>query len=170
MLQNAAELEQRLEKERAQETKLTNELGKVQEAEGALVPQIESLQVKINGLQAKSDAEKHELDQQLQEHTQRLQHLQTAQTEFFRARLGLRFDRTPDQVLRIVFTKLDPANAEREFVVGVQVLEDDVTYAVRLCEPQLEGLDGLLETLNSTTDLRGFVISVRSSFQALLAP
>lgn len=34
-----------------------------------------------------------------------------------------------DAVLRIVFTKLDPANAEREFVVGVQVLEDDVTYA-----------------------------------------
>jgi hypothetical protein len=60
----------------------------------ALNPHIEELHEKISGLQARSDAEKAALARQLELRECRVAHLQTVQADFFRARLGLRFDRS----------------------------------------------------------------------------
>jgi hypothetical protein len=60
----------------------------------ALNPRIEELHEKIGGLQARSDAEKAALSAQLSLRTNRVALLETVQADFFRARLGLRFDRS----------------------------------------------------------------------------
>lgn len=60
----------------------------------ALNPRIEELHKKIGGLQARSDAEKAALSAQLSLRTNRVALLETVQADFFRARLGLRFDRS----------------------------------------------------------------------------
>jgi hypothetical protein len=58
-------------------------------------------------------------------------------------------------VLRLVFTYIDAAAPEREFVVGVRVLDDDATYQVTECTPAVDVMEPLLSTLNATGDLRG---------------
>lgn len=60
----------------------------------ALNPRIEELHDKIGGLQARSDAEKAALSAQLHLRANRVALLETVQADFFRARLGLRFDRS----------------------------------------------------------------------------
>jgi hypothetical protein len=42
-------------------------------------------------------------------------------------------------------------------------------YHVESCEPPLDGLDGLIETLNTGNDFSAFVRSMRKRFKALVA-
>lgn len=168
MAQKAAELEQRLDAERHTEAQLERNLHEVKGQQEALNPHIEELHEKISGLQARSDAEKAALARQLELRECRVAHLQTVQADFFRARLGLRFDRSVPHVLRLVFTCIHPAAPLRECVVGVRVLEDDATYQVTECEPAVSALPPLLDALNATGDLRGFVIAIRGQFQSSL--
>mmetsp|Transcript_21049 Transcript_21049/g.35322 ORF Transcript_21049/g.35322 Transcript_21049/m.35322 type:complete len:242 (+) Transcript_21049:300-1025(+) len=168
MSKKAEKLEQRLTQESAEMEQLTDSLGKVQEAEKALPPKIETIKENISSLQQAADVTKQGLELSLQEKQAVLANLQTIKVDFFRTRLGLRFDRSVPGVLRLVFTQIDRKNPSREYTIGVQVLEEnEELYVVRECSPPVDGLDGLLRILNDNNDLRAFMLGVRGKFKQL---
>uniref|UniRef100_A0A7S0N2N7 Kinetochore protein SPC25 n=1 Tax=Pyramimonas obovata TaxID=1411642 RepID=A0A7S0N2N7_9CHLO len=169
MSEKATLLEKRLAHEHAEVQQLTETLEKVQGIEKSLPPQIDAMKENISSLQQKANTAKQGIELSLQEKKALLENLQTIKVDFFRNRLGLRFDRSVSGVLRLVFTHIDKNDHNREFAIGIQVLDDtEQLYVVRECSPQVAGLDDLLATLNETNDLQAFVLAVRGKFKQLV--
>jgi hypothetical protein len=86
----------------------------------------------------------------------------------YRDRLGLLFERRPDETLDCVFTRVAPADPERAFTVSVKVLEGD-RYAAT-AEPPLPALPALVAALNASgNNFAAFVRGARREFAALAA-
>ena len=116
----------------------------------------------------------------------RLMHLQKALV-WYRDRLGLRFDRvggsrgpasgTFDGKVRVLFNRLDPRDATREFAFTVYVDERSDAFCVESCQPELDEsayacvgygqLSDLVDELNRTNDFGAFVAKMRKCFKAL---
>ncbi|DBA67587.1 TPA: hypothetical protein ACH3X2_001856 [Trebouxia sp. C0005] len=85
----------------------------------------------------------------------------------FRTRLGLSFRGVPGEELSFVFTSIDPKDHARQFAFGIKVQEGQ-TYTVTTCEPPINAVDDLLQSLNKgTIQFSAFVQKMRRQFQHL---
>jgi hypothetical protein len=84
-------------------------------------------------------------------------------------RLGLEFENVAGagNNIRIVFTRLDAADAARRFVFEVHVSAADDTYTISACEPLVPALADLVTQLNLTNNFAGFVQRMRIEFKTL---
>lgn len=83
---------------------------------------------------------------------------------FYKERLGLQFSQINNEKLQFIFTNIDHEDWNREFVFHVFV--DSVgKYQVPFCDPAVADLDALVETLNDTNSLSGFVKTIRRRFK-----
>ena len=82
---------------------------------------------------------------------------------YYRERLGLSFERMPDNSLSFRLTMIDAENPERPFVFAVLVNKNN-KYEVVRCQPQVS-YDKMLLELNETNNFGKFVQQMRAKFQ-----
>jgi hypothetical protein len=84
-------------------------------------------------------------------------------------RLGLDFENVAGagNNIRVVFTRLDPADVTRRFSFDVHVSSVDDSYTISSCLPPVPILADLVAQLNSTNNFAGFVQRMRAEFKAL---
>ncbi|KAK6165951.1 hypothetical protein SNE40_022755 [Patella caerulea] len=82
--------------------------------------------------------------------------------EIFQERLGLKFVKTADQRLQVIFTNIDPKDPSAAFSFAVKVLNGK--YEVSNAQPEIENLELLTEKLNKTNSFRSFIITVRKYY------
>jgi kinetochore protein Spc25 len=85
---------------------------------------------------------------------------------FYKERLGLSFERMPDNSLSFRLTLIDPENPARPFSFAVLVNSKNV-YEVLRCEPKVD-YDTLLGQLNKTNDFSAFVQQMRRLFKKMV--
>lgn len=93
------------------------------------------------------------------------------------ALLGLTFERVPrgmsglgeetDELLRLIFRQVDPADPDKAFTFAIHISDTDV-YRVAECFPRVR-FDDLLAAVNATNDFSRFVQGMRLRFRALVA-
>jgi septal ring factor EnvC (AmiA/AmiB activator) len=86
--------------------------------------------------------------------------------DFYRKYLSLDFQRVEDNRLRFVFTNIDPANHDRQFIFSV-FINNSNKYELVECEPRLPSLDALLADLNADNNFSRFVQRMRAQFRAI---
>jgi kinetochore protein Spc25 len=86
--------------------------------------------------------------------------------DFYRKYLALDFQRVDDNRLRFVFTHIDPANHERQFIFSVFVNSAN-TYELVECEPRLANVAALVADLNADNNFSRFVQRMRAQFRAV---
>ena len=87
--------------------------------------------------------------------------------QLYHERLGLDVERFGDDCLRVIFTKIDPANPARKFAFAVFVDESDM-YQLKECVPEVPASVDLLQRLNDTNDFSWFVQVMRKEFRELV--
>ena len=85
---------------------------------------------------------------------------------FYKERLGLSFERMPDNSLAFRLTLIDPANPARPFTFAVLVNKQN-RYEVLRCEPRVE-YESLLTDLNETNNFSTFVQHMRRLFKKMV--
>jgi hypothetical protein len=85
---------------------------------------------------------------------------------FYKERLGLSFERMPDNSLSFRLTLIDPENPVRPFSFAVLVNGKD-RYEVLRCEPRVD-YESLLVNLNETNNFSTFVQQMRRLFKKLV--
>lgn len=86
--------------------------------------------------------------------------------DFYRKHLALDFQRVDDNRLRFVFTHIDPANHDRQFIFSVFVNSAN-RYELVECEPRLPVVDSLIDDLNADNNFSRFVQRMRAQFRAV---
>ncbi|KAL0040656.1 hypothetical protein WJX79_000804 [Trebouxia sp. C0005] len=162
----AENLRQCLSVEHSQEEALQAELSLVQAEEAALPLKISKLQEALRlesiELQRRESAIAHE-----ETTKQKTMSLLRKNLDTFRTRLGLSFRGVPGEELSFVFTSIDPKDHARQFAFGIKVQEGQ-TYTVTTCEPPINAVDDLLQSLNKgTIQFSAFVQKMRRQFQHL---
>ncbi len=85
---------------------------------------------------------------------------------FYKERLGLAFERMPDNSISLRMTLIDPENPARPFSFAVLVNSKN-KYEVLRCEPKVD-YDQLLANLNQDNNFSVFVQSMRRLFKKLV--
>lgn len=80
--------------------------------------------------------------------------------------LGLEIQTTTKPSTAFVFTNIEREEPDRKFCFELGL--EKGRYKVDRCEPPLAGLDGIVELLNKTNDLSGFVVTLRRKFSGSL--
>lgn len=88
----------------------------------------------------------------------------TKGTEYFKERLGLAFKKVDEDNLQFVFKYIDPHDEEKLFVFTVAITDQN-QYSVTNCMPEVEGLEDMVQQLNTTNNFSKFVISMRQKFK-----
>lgn len=162
--EQGAKLRQRMNTEKEIENKLQEEINEVKRTEATMPDILDEIRRRIQKLRTSADSEKEGVEKEVARRTSQVEDLSTA-VELYRSRLGLRFECTPERVMRIIFNMIDRTKPEREFVIGIRVEEGSGQYQVLECNPQLAEMDELCQILNTTNDFGGFVRAVRQKFQ-----
>ncbi|CAH1788304.1 unnamed protein product [Owenia fusiformis] len=136
-----------------------------EEADKALEDK-EHLQAEVKETSEAVDKEKELLELQEKATSMRLQELEKS-AEWFQDRLGLQLRKLPGNVLQFVFSCLDHQDPDRKFVFSVKV-DDSGKYHISDCHPEVGGLDELVEKLNSTNNLRSFILTIRQKFKEIV--
>ncbi|XP_041367880.1 kinetochore protein Spc25-like isoform X2 [Gigantopelta aegis] len=84
--------------------------------------------------------------------------------EWFRNNLGLQFRKISGNKLQMIFTSVDDKDPKAPCSFHVQI-DDSRKYIISNCEPPVEELDCLVEKLNATNNLSGFVQAIRKAFK-----
>ncbi|KAG0480730.1 hypothetical protein HPP92_011285 [Vanilla planifolia] len=84
-------------------------------------------------------------------------------TEWYKNFLG--FHAEGGEGVKFIFSKIDPKNYDKEYSFVVRL--DGDRYTLLDCDPQVDGIDGLVEELNRTNGLFKFVRVVRGKFQEI---
>ena len=93
----------------------------------------------------------------------------TTAVEAYRTRLGLRFEiNSDDESLKFYFSKVDPGDHQREFMVAVRVVPSG-GYELVDADPNVDSLTNLLNECNETDNLSLFVRKARLTFRKLVA-
>jgi len=80
--------------------------------------------------------------------------------------LGLEILTTTKPSTILMFTKIDRENPDRRF--SCELCLEQASYKVDHCDPPLANMDGMVELLNKTNDLSGFVVNLRRKFSESL--
>lgn len=83
---------------------------------------------------------------------------------FYKERLGLQFSQINNEKLQFIFTNIDHEDWDREFVFHVLV-DSEGKYQVPFCDPPVRDLKELVDALNETNSLSGFVKTIRKRFK-----
>eukprot|EP00092_Neocalanus_flemingeri_P006911 GFUD01007460.1.p1 GENE.GFUD01007460.1~~GFUD01007460.1.p1 ORF type:complete len:236 (-),score=60.90 GFUD01007460.1:57-764(-) len=79
--------------------------------------------------------------------------------------LGLELVNSSHGGIIFVFTNIDRESPERKFSCEVGL--ENRTYMVANCLPMVPGLESMVEILNRTNDLSGFVVNLRKKFASV---
>ncbi|XP_076461607.1 kinetochore protein Spc25-like [Babylonia areolata] len=85
--------------------------------------------------------------------------------DLFRDRMALSFKKTSGNRLQMVFTNIDHKDPDSPFYFFLKV--DSGKYIISDCEPAVPDLDSLVDKLNSTNNLRSFIVAMRKRFKKL---
>ena len=83
------------------------------------------------------------------------------------APLGLRFDTADDGRVRIVFTRVDESDPEREFSFTVQA-DEEGAFSLVACSPAVGDAEERVASLNEDKDFGAFVRGMRRTFKAMV--
>lgn len=82
----------------------------------------------------------------------------------YKERLGLSLQQNRDNgSLAIGFRHVNQEHPEQEFTVTVRILEDNL-FQVLSCEPKVDALQDLVDTLNADNDFATFIRNIRRAF------
>jgi kinetochore protein Spc25 len=90
----------------------------------------------------------------------------SSKVTFYKQRLGLSFERLPDNSLSFRLTLIDPENHQRPFTFSI-IVNSKNRYEVLRCEPKVDYAP-LLSKLNETNNFSLFVQQMRRAFKALV--
>lgn len=82
---------------------------------------------------------------------------------YYKERLGLSFERMPDNSLSFRMNMIDAVNPSRPFTFAILVNQSNVYEVVR-CEPKVD-YEKMLSQLNNSNDFGQFVKQMRTKFQ-----
>ncbi|XP_077979275.1 kinetochore protein Spc25-like [Glandiceps talaboti] len=114
--------------------------------------------------QQKNAREKELLHTQQEYTKSKLGELEKA-AQYFTDRMSLDFKKLDSERIQVVFTNIDPDDASRQYSFTVKVTDG---YEVTECEPQVEGLEEMVEKLNKTNHFSLFVINIRRKFREMV--
>jgi hypothetical protein len=82
----------------------------------------------------------------------------------YKERLGLSLQQNRDNgSLAVGFRHINEEHPEQQFIVTVRILEDNL-FQVLSCEPKLDALQDLVDTLNADNDFATFIRNIRKAF------
>ena len=84
---------------------------------------------------------------------------------WYKARLGFRFEACSGGGLRFIFTSIDQFNHDREYFFTLRVSSSN-EYVLSECVPPVDGVSPLLDVLNESNNLSGFIVGMRKKFRA----
>ena len=144
-------------------------LGEVQELKNTLeteLPQkIQAKTEQVDQEQENLNERKKEVDAKKEGRMLRKNELSKGVT-FYKERLGLSFERMPDNSLSFRLTLIDPENPGRPFTFAVLVNSKN-RYEVLRCEPRVD-YEALLNNLNETNNFSSFVQQMRRLFKKMV--
>lgn len=147
--------------ENAQIQDLEAELQKVQAEQDTLPGLIAEVSSELESETSMAEARGRSVDAKETSAKKTLRGVQTV-LEMYRDRLALEFENSEGDTMNIIFTKLDPVDASRRFVLKIRV--DDDTYEALDCVPPLQDLQDLVDELNSNDNFSKFIRSLRKAF------
>ncbi|XP_038044651.1 kinetochore protein Spc25-like [Patiria miniata] len=81
----------------------------------------------------------------------------------YQDRLGLQFKNIGDGQLQFAFTQLDPKDHNRVFFFTIKI--ENNKYNLKDCNPNIEGLEKMVDELNESNNLMKFVVATRRKFK-----
>merc|ERR1719391_1163558 len=93
------------------------------------------------------------------------QNVMSSEMEKWKKTLGLELIRSTHGGLIFKFTNVQRDDPDKIFTC--ELLVENRVYRVNNCSPSVEGISEMVETLNSTNDLSGFVVTLRKKFASL---
>ena len=84
----------------------------------------------------------------------------------WREMLGLELINSTHGGIILVFTSIDREEPTKKYICELEV-EGGKTYVVKNCNPAMEDVHVLVDVLNKTNDLSGFVVNLRKKFAAM---
>lgn len=151
--------------ERAQLTEKREEIARLEAEVAAMPSELEAAKAKQEAAELMLARQRAEYERQEASVREQLAEL-TKGPEFYASRLGLAFEEMRDSNLRCVFTLIDPAAPDRRFCFNLRVNDDD-SYGVSGCDPDVPDLPQLVTQLNAANDLGSFFRDMRKRFQAI---
>ncbi|CAI5988987.1 unnamed protein product [Closterium sp. NIES-64] len=134
-----------------------------------LAPQLEKAKDFVAELEADVQAEDEALENAEEVRQQRIDALLSVVIKF-REAFGLRFDPSPDGLLRLTFTKIDPLMPERQFIALLDMGGDrDKSFRVISSEPSIPGLAEAVQAAASEGDLRALFKGIHTEFKNAVA-
>lgn len=170
LVEQTREVRARLATEREQLEGLQRELTIFRDQEAALPQQLGHLKQVLESEEARLAKKEKGLAEQAAVQRKKMAALHQA-VQLYSERLGLTFTQPEDgkEELQLVFTHVDPRDPERQFMFAVRVQEDD-TYEVTKCAPQVNNIDEYLVALNKSTNFCSFVRAMRREFRRMVEP
>ncbi|GJP52708.1 hypothetical protein CLOM_g11798 [Closterium sp. NIES-68] len=135
----------------------------------SLEPQLQQAEEFVAELEADVQAEDDALKNEEEIRQQRIDALLSAVTKF-REAFGLRFDPTPEGLLRMTFTKIDPLMPDRQFIALLDMGGDrDKGIQVVSSDPSIPGLAEAVQAAVSEGDLKGLFKGIYMEFRNAVA-
>eukprot|EP00897_Mesotaenium_endlicherianum_P008153 jgi/Mesen1/7366/ME000381S06596 len=163
----AANLQRVLDKQQEVLDKLSRELKALEAEESSWPPQIADLQELVRQESQHNEEEMAEVEDTEKVKRKKADALLSA-LGMYRKHLGLQFEHSAKDRLRLVFVNIDPLDPAREFSFVLHVTTNSSEYSVIECTPQISDMQALVAEVNSTNDFSGFVRSVRRKFRSLV--
>jgi len=93
------------------------------------------------------------------------QNVMSSELEKWKKTLGLELIRSTHEGLIFKFTNVQRDDPDKIFTCELSV--ENRVYRINNCSPSFEGISEMVDTLNSTNDLSGFVVTLRKKFASL---
>ena len=144
-----------------------SQIASSQESAQLLAPELSRLEDQVRGKREALTRAQQDADREATSRRDKIAALQGA-SSMYGDRLGLSFQHTSNEHLRIAFTQIDPHDPARSFCFDVSV-GDDNRYAVQQVLPPVAGWRQLEEQVNQDSDFSAFVRRMRKLFKAAVA-
>ena len=142
---------------------LESELAKVQAEQNSLPTLISEVKAMLSVEQQAAEAEAQEISIRELSQDKSLSGIKSTLV-MYKERLGLYLQQNKDSgSLEIGFRHINKDDPDQQYKVTVRILEDNL-FQVLSCEPKINLLEDLVDTLNADNDFAAFIRNIRKAF------
>lgn len=142
---------------------LESELAKVQAEQNSLPTLISEVKAMLSVEQQAAEAEAQEISIRELSQDKSLSGIKSTLV-MYKERLGLYLQQNKDSgSLEIGFRHINKDDPDQQYKVTVRILEDNL-FQVLSCEPKINSLEDLVDTLNADNDFAAFIRNIRKAF------
>lgn len=142
---------------------LESELAKVQAEQNSLPTLISEVKAMLSVEQQAAEAEAQEISIRELSQDKSLSGIKSTLV-MYKERLGLYLQQNKDSgSLEIGFRHINKDDPDQQYKVTVRILEDNL-FQVLSCEPKINSLEDLVDTLNADNDFAAFIRNIRRAF------